>query len=61
MNSKNLVGGVLASLVLFSAFLAVGGIWGVIEGDKAAQLIGTFFIVGLATMGLSYVANTFFK
>jgi hypothetical protein len=48
-------------LIASSAFLAVGGIWGWVKGDTAGQLIGTFFVVGLAVVATSYVANSFFK
>jgi hypothetical protein len=51
---------VLASLMSVSALLAVMGIWGVVEGDTVWKLLGTFFVVGGATVGLSYVADAFF-
>ncbi len=61
MDFKNMTGAILVSLIASSAFLAIGGIWGWVRGDTAGQLIGTFFVVGLATVGASYVSNTFFK
>jgi hypothetical protein len=61
MDFRNMTGAILASLIASSAFLAVGGIWGWVKGDTAGQLIGTFFVVGLAVVATSYVANSFFK
>lgn len=57
---RRIAGGVLASLILASAVLAIGGIWGFIAGDTAGQLFGTFIVVGGATVGLSYVVSSFF-
>jgi len=61
MKIKSLVGLILSTLVISSAFLSVCGVWGVVKGEVAAQLIATFFIIGATTIGLSYVANSFFK
>ncbi len=60
MNLRTISGIVLAVLTASSAFLAVGGIWGWVEGDTVGQMLGTFFVVGLATIGLTYVAKVFF-
>lgn len=57
---RNIAGIVLASLTFASSTLAVAGIWGMIEGETVWQLLGTFFVVGLSTIGLSYVTSTFF-
>jgi len=43
---KNVCGIVLSILMVFSALLAIMGIWGMVEGS---------------TIGLSYVADTFFS
>lgn len=57
---RNIVGIVLAGLTIASSTLAVAGVWGIIEGDTVWQMLLTFFVVGLSTVGLSYVTNTFF-
>jgi hypothetical protein len=58
---KNIVGLVLASLTFSSALLAIGGIWGFIQGETVWQMLLTFFVVGMATIGLSYVTTAFFE
>lgn len=60
MGFRQIAGGVLSLLIAASAVLAIGGIWGWIEGDTAGQLFGTFIVTGGATIGLSYVAASFF-
>lgn len=57
---RNVCGGVLAILMTFSAMLAIMGIWGMVQGDAVVKLMGTFLVVGGATIGISYVADTFF-
>jgi len=57
---RKVVGIVLAALTASSSSLAIAGIWGWIEGDTVWQMLLTFFVVGLATIGLSYVTSTFF-
>jgi hypothetical protein len=61
MKFRNVFGAVLGSLTVISAGLAVAGIWGWVDGDTVWQLVSTFLVIGLATMGLSYVADSFFK
>lgn len=60
MSFRNVCGVVLGLLMSISALLAVMGIWGMVEGDTVWKLLGTFFVVGGATIGLSYVADAFF-
>lgn len=60
MTFLRICGAVLVILILASAILAVAGIWGFIRGDTAGQLFGTFFVVGLATIGLGYTVSKFF-
>lgn len=52
-------GVVLIILILASATLAIGGIWGFIRGDTASQLFGTFLVVGGAVIGVSYAVTAF--
>ena len=61
MKFKNVFGVVLGTLITASAGLAIGGIWGWIEGETAWQLVSTFFVVGVATIGISYITSTFFN
>lgn len=60
MSFRNICGIVLGCLMSISALLAVLGIWGMVEGETVWKLLGTFFVVGGATIGLSYVADAFF-
>jgi len=57
---RNMCGIVLSCLMSISALLAIMGIWGMVENETVWKLLGTFFVVGGATMGLSYVADAFF-
>lgn len=61
MSLKSMVGVVLSGLTFSSSVLAIAGIWGWIAGDTVWQLFATFFVVGLATIGLSYVTTAFFN
>lgn len=58
---RKVCGATLAVLTLASAGLAIGGIWGAIPGDTAAQLFGTFLVVGGASIGITYIAEKFFS
>ncbi len=60
MSLRKVCGVVLGSLIAMSAALAVLGIWGAVSGETVWKLLGTFFVVGLTTIGMSYVANSFF-
>jgi hypothetical protein len=63
MNSfsyKYVIGVVLTVLVLLSAFLGIGGVWGWIKGDSAWQVFLTFLIVGGTVAVVTYVAHAFF-
>lgn len=61
MKVKVVCGIVLGLLMLFSAALAVMGIWGVVDSASVWKLLGTFGVVGATTVGISYVANSFFN
>lgn len=61
MKIKTIVGTVLISLILASAFCALGGIWGKIDPEKASKLIATFFVIGLATFTASYASSKFLE
>jgi hypothetical protein len=58
---RRVCGGVLAALVVASACLAIGGIWGAIPGDTAMQLFATFLTVAGAANGIAYIADQFFS
>lgn len=60
MKIRSVCGMVLGSLMTFSAILAILGIWGAVDGDTVWKLLGTFGVVGMTTLGVSYVANSFF-
>jgi len=60
MSFRNICGIVLVVLMTISALLAILGIWGMVESEQVCKLLSTFFVVGGATIGLSYVTNTFF-
>jgi hypothetical protein len=57
---RQITGAVLCVLTVASAALAIGGVWGFIDGDTAGQLFGTFLVVGLTTVCLGYVVSKFF-
>lgn len=59
MAFKKIVGFVLTSLVLSSALLCVGSIWGKVSGDTVGKFLTTFFVIGTSTIGLSYITKTF--
>jgi hypothetical protein len=59
-NFRQICGIVLGGLMTVSALLSIIGIWGMVEGETVWKLLGTFFVVGGSTIGLSYVADSFF-
>lgn len=61
MKVKVVCGIVLACLMLSSALLAVLGIWGALDSAAVWKMLGTFAVVGATTVGVSYVANSFFN
>ena len=61
MTFRSIAGWVLSGLMCSSAILAVAGVWGFIGGETVGQLLLTFLVIGVATIGLSYVTTTFFE
>jgi hypothetical protein len=60
VNFRQVCGVVLGGLMAVSALLSIMGIWGMVEGETVWKLLGTFCVVGGSTIGLSYVADSFF-
>ena len=60
MSLRKVSGLVLIFLMFISTFLAILGIWGMVENDTMWKLLSTFFVIGGATVGLTYVADVFF-
>lgn len=58
---NQITGFMLIALTVGSAALAVGGIWGVIEGEKAFQLFLTFVVTGATTSAVATIADKFYK
>lgn len=59
MTFKKFTGYVLVLMIMFSAVLAIGGIWGWIRGDTAGQLFATFCVIGGSAVGLGYATDKF--
>jgi membrane protein implicated in regulation of membrane protease activity len=58
---QKIIFAVLSILTLVAALAALGGIWGALPGDTAWQLIGTFFVLALATIALERAADHYLK
>jgi hypothetical protein len=59
MTYQLVIGIVLVLIVLVSAILGLGGIWGWFSGDYSWQVFLTFLVCGGAVIGVSYVAHIF--
>jgi len=58
---KKLVGAILCILIAASAFVAVAGIWGGLDGDDVVQCILTFGVVAAASGALGAATQAYFK
>ena len=57
---KSILGTILGVLIFLSALLSIAGIWGAVEGETVGQLLGTFFVLGIAVLCGSRISNSFF-
>lgn len=60
MNFRSITGIVLGILMLVSSILSIAGIWGKVDSETLFSLLMTFVVIGGTTIGLSYIADTFF-
>lgn len=59
MKTKVIVGITLLVIVAFSTLIALLGVWGVVSGDRATQLIVSAIILGAGVYGVNATAQTF--
>lgn len=61
MKMNRIVGWSLAALSVFSAVIALAGIWELVDASRAGQLILTAIVAGALVSGINQIAITFFK
>lgn len=61
MKTVHILGAVMIAVVLVSALVSLCGIWGLVPGDTAWQVVFSALVVGGCVMAANEVLKNFFK
>lgn len=61
MSTKQVIGATIIFIVLLCTLLAIGGIWGLVDGDTAWQLFWTLCVVAIGLGTAGHLGDVYFK